>query len=44
MFGVPCSEVTRAQYAAAVEQTARDTMPVVAQRRPLVHTAQNDCA
>ena len=27
MFNVPCSEVTQAQYAAAVERTRQDTMP-----------------
>lgn len=27
MFKVSCAEVTQAQYAAAVQQTERDTMP-----------------
>ena len=27
MFGVPCGEVTLAQYAAAVERTKQDTPP-----------------
>ena len=33
MFGVPTNEVTPAQFAAAVEQTERDTIPEVGGQR-----------